>query len=148
MLVTAFSLIACSESGATTVTTTDATAATTNASTVTLSEGLTTIDTDAFYGCTSLTEIEIPDSVTYKGTGVFMGCASLKSATLSSGMTRISNYTFSQCIIKNANNWKAAAESWQVYDTDVTDPQVNAKKITSNSSDSWFQWRRDYEKDN
>lgn len=64
---------------------------------VTVSEGVSTIGRFAFYGCTALTEISIPNSVTQIGEDTFHGCTELNSITLGNGVTVIAENLFAQC---------------------------------------------------
>ena len=68
-----------------------------NIRTVTVREGVTSIDDFAFVGCTRLTTITIPSSVTSIGDGAFSRCTGLTTITIPSSVTSISDYTFSGC---------------------------------------------------
>jgi len=61
--------------------------------------GLTSIGEAAFQGCSGLTSITIPSSVTSIGGDAFFGCYSLTSIDLSkaTGLTTIGNYAFEGC---------------------------------------------------
>jgi hypothetical protein len=68
---------------------------------VTIPQGVTTIDLGAF-ARTSLTSVTIPDSVTTIGMQVFSGCTSLASVTIPQGVTTIGNETFYNCTSLNS----------------------------------------------
>lgn len=52
---------------------------------VTIPDGVESIDFGAFYGCASLTSVTIPDSVTSIGNAAFEDCTSLTSASVPDG---------------------------------------------------------------
>ena len=64
---------------------------------ITLPDGVTSIGFYAFSGCTSLTSITLPDGVTSIGDGAFYSCTSLTSITIPDGVTSIRGYTFYSC---------------------------------------------------
>lgn len=66
---------------------------------VTLSEGLKTIDNHAFYHCINLTQISFPNSVTEIGSNSFTLCEKLQLPTLPSNLLAIRENAFSGCII-------------------------------------------------
>ena len=69
----------------------------TNLTSITIPDSVTSIGSDAFKGCTSLTSITIPNSVTSIGGGAFHGCASLTSITIQNGITSIEYNAFEGC---------------------------------------------------
>ena len=68
-----------------------------NVTSITLPDGVTSIETYAFYGRTSLASITLPSGVTSIGFYAFSGCASLASITLPSGVTSIGAGAFYGC---------------------------------------------------
>lgn len=64
---------------------------------VTIPEGVTTIEYSAFSGCTSLTSITIPEDVTTISKYAFSGCTSLTNVTIPEGVTHIGNRAFWDC---------------------------------------------------
>ena len=64
---------------------------------VSIPEGVTSIDTGAFQGCSSLTSVSIPEGVTSIGNGAFKGCSSLTSVSIPEGVASIGTYAFSDC---------------------------------------------------
>ncbi len=64
---------------------------------VTLSDGITSIGDYAFCECTALENITIPDSVTSIGGAAFSGCTSLKSITIPNSVTSIGGAAFADC---------------------------------------------------
>ncbi|MDD6552135.1 MAG: leucine-rich repeat domain-containing protein [Prevotellaceae bacterium] len=64
---------------------------------LTLGEGLKTIDYLAFSGCAGLTSVSIPNHVTSIGVSAFNGCTGLTSLTLGNSVTTIGNSAFSGC---------------------------------------------------
>ena len=68
-----------------------------NLETVALPESLTTLDHDAFNSCHSLKTIKIPSGVTAIPDGCFGNCASLESVTIPEGVTTIGSEAFQYC---------------------------------------------------
>ena len=64
---------------------------------ITLPECVTSIGAHAFYGCTSLTAINIPEGVTWIGDDAFFGCSSLTAITIPEGVTSIRGHAFYGC---------------------------------------------------
>ncbi len=64
---------------------------------VTLNEGLKTIDNEAFSLSNNLLSIDLPDSLTSIGTYVFNECRSLKDVEIGTGLTKINSYDFNKC---------------------------------------------------
>ncbi len=64
---------------------------------VTISEGITSIGKWAFAYCTRLTNIVFPSSVTSIGYSAFFSCGGLTSVTIPEGVTSIEYYAFSSC---------------------------------------------------
>ena len=69
----------------------------TNLESITLPDGLKSIELQAFAGCTSLESISLPDSVTAIGRAAFAGCTSLESISLPDGVTTIEARAFFDC---------------------------------------------------
>lgn len=65
--------------------------------TVTLSEGLESIEESTFESCSKLTEINIPKSVKTIGGKAFHGCTKLTSVTLNEGIKVIGSEAFYHC---------------------------------------------------
>ena len=65
--------------------------------TVTIANGITSIQNGVFYGCSSLTSIEIPTSVTSIGDYAFYRCTSLTSIEIPAGVTSIGFQAFFNC---------------------------------------------------
>ena len=66
-------------------------------STVSVSEGVTSIGSHAFHGCSNLTTACMGDSVTVIGSHAFHGCSALESIFLSDSVTMIGDYAFYNC---------------------------------------------------
>jgi len=98
---------------------------------ITVPDGIISIDSMPFSGCSSLTSITLPDSITSIYSGAFAFCSNLKSVTLGNGVTSIYSYVFSGCSsLKNINfngtkaQWKAIKKMSGWYD-DNADFTVN-----------------------
>ena len=64
---------------------------------ITIPKGVTSIGRYAFQECSSLTSITIPEGVTSIGIGAFSGCLDLMSITIPEGVTRIGSRAFEGC---------------------------------------------------
>ncbi len=69
----------------------------TSLTSVTIGNNVKSIGYEAFRYCKSLTSVTIPDSVTSIGNYAFYGCTSLTSVTIGNGVTSIGDYAFSGC---------------------------------------------------
>ena len=68
-----------------------------NLESVTLPESLTTLGSEAFKACKLLKTIKIPSGVTAIPDQCFDGCSSLESVTIPEGVTTIGDYAFGYC---------------------------------------------------
>lgn len=66
---------------------------------VTIPDGVTSIENYAFRSCCSLTSVTIPDSVTSIGSYAFGGCYGLASITIPDSVTSIESGAFSSCCV-------------------------------------------------
>ncbi len=66
---------------------------------ITIGEGVLTIDEQSFQNCPSLTEVTIPDRVTTIGANAFRLCAGLTNAAIGRGVTNIGMGAFHDCWI-------------------------------------------------
>ena len=64
---------------------------------VTISEGITTLGDCCFASCTSLTSISLPETVTTLGESCFSGCTSLTSIAIPEGVTTLGESCFDCC---------------------------------------------------
>ena len=64
---------------------------------VTISNGVTTIGKNAFLDCKNLSSINIPESVTSIGDNAFYKCTSLTSIDIPAGVTSIGKHAFESC---------------------------------------------------
>ena len=64
---------------------------------VTIGNGVTTIGEQAFWGCARLTDVLIPHSVTSIGEQSFSQCMNLTSVTIGNGVTSIGDFAFIFC---------------------------------------------------
>jgi len=69
----------------------------TNAETVVIPEGITTIPARAFYNCTALTEVTIPEGIVSIGDYAFYNCKALTELNLPESLKTIGNYAFQNC---------------------------------------------------
>ena len=65
---------------------------------VSMPEGITSIDYNAFSGCQNLESVTLPESLTTLGKRAFGGCQSLKTIKIPSGVTAIPGYCFNGCV--------------------------------------------------
>ncbi len=64
---------------------------------ITIPQGVETIDQNAFSGCSNLVSVTIPDSVTVIEESAFSGCSGLTSITLPASLTELGPAVFSSC---------------------------------------------------
>ena len=64
---------------------------------ITIPDGVTSIDGNAFQNCYSLKSITIPDTVTSIGSSAFQNCYSLESITIPDTVTSIGSSAFNSC---------------------------------------------------
>ena len=64
---------------------------------ITIPEGITSIEKNTFRGCQSLSSISIPNSVLSIGARAFEDCYDLTSITIPHSVTTIGNYSFADC---------------------------------------------------
>ena len=69
----------------------------TNLTSITISDGISSIGWGAFYGCSGLTEVVIGNQTTSIGVGAFADCSGLTSITIPSSVTSIGNNAFNGC---------------------------------------------------
>ena len=64
---------------------------------VSLADGITSIDGKAFKDCVNLTSVTIPESITSIRSSAFYGCTSLTSVSIPVGITYIPDSAFANC---------------------------------------------------
>jgi hypothetical protein len=65
--------------------------------TITIPEGVQTIDSHAFDECFSLTTVHLPNSLTYVGAWLFEDCTSLTSVNIPTSLPTLSSFMFHRC---------------------------------------------------
>lgn len=102
----------------------------TSIETVTVPEGIETIENAAFYYCPSLRRAKLPESCTFFGEKLFSWCTSLETVTLPESMTVIPDYAFNNCPALYEVVWNTTvtrigvrAFSWCTSLTDITVPE-------------------------
>ena len=66
---------------------------------LTVAEGVSTIEDDAFIHCNELTHISLPGSLgSYLGRSAFSGCEKLSYVNIKNGITQLPNYIFQDCV--------------------------------------------------
>lgn len=93
---------------------------------ITLSEGLETIDYGAFIWSMSLKSIDIPDSVKIIGDNAFAGCSSLRTVTIGSGVSEIGDdflsdaFLLEKITVDPKNRHYSSDDSGALYNFDKT----------------------------
>ena len=102
----------------------------TSLTSVTIPDSVTTIGEYAFSDCTSLTNVTIPNSVTTIGHEAFYNCTSLTSVTLGDGVTTIGEWAFSNCTSLTTVYYGGSQEQWEaIMIEDDNDPLLNAEIV-------------------
>ena len=65
--------------------------------TITIPEGVQTIDSHAFDECSNLTTVHLPNSLTYVGAWLFEDCTSLTSVNIPTSLPTLSGFMFHRC---------------------------------------------------
>lgn len=65
--------------------------------TITIPEGVQTIDSHAFDECFNLTTVHLPNSLTYVGAWLFEDCTSLTSVNIPTSLPTLSSFMFHRC---------------------------------------------------
>ena len=100
---------------------------------VTISEGVTSIGEYAFDGCTGLKSVTIEEGVTSIGDYAFSGCKGLTEVTILSSVTYIGNYAFEGCTgltavhITDLSSWCKIS-----FDDSSSNPLYYAKNLYLN----------------
>lgn len=85
---------------------------------VTIPDGVTSIDRGAFSDYSKLTSVAIPNSVTSIGEYAFEGCKSLTSVTIGNGVTSIGDGAFSGCSKLTNITFKGTTDEWKAIKKD------------------------------
>lgn len=80
---------------------------------ITIPKGVTSIGRYAFQECSSLTSITIPEGVTSIGAGAFRGCSSLKNITIPESVTSIEENAFYACDGLIDVTYHSTMERWE-----------------------------------
>lgn len=84
-----------------------------NITSVTISDGVTSIGDGAFFSCKGLKSIIIPDSVMSIGDWAFGGCSSLNSITIPDSVTSIDSKAFYNCSSLTNVNFNGTKSQWE-----------------------------------
>ena len=93
---------------------------------VSIPEGIKTLEEAAFYNCPNLIDVSIPDSVTIIGDRVFSDCISLNSISLSDKVTTIGKDVFQRCTSLNSISISPDNEFYAVIDSVLFDKKEKA----------------------
>ena len=110
---------------------------------ITIGNGVTTIEDGAFENCSALTSITIPDSVTSIGEFAFSFCDSLASITIGSGVTTLNDEAFTSCFklveIINHSSLNISKEASDCGDiVDYAFEVHNGSSKVDNQDGYWF----------
>lgn len=113
---------------------------------VTIGNGVTSIDYEAFSGCTGLTSITIPDSVTYIGTFAFYNCSGLTSVTIGASVTSIGRSAFNGCTgltsVTIGNSVTSIGDYAFLWCTRLTSITFNGTKAQWNKISKGTDWKK------
>ena len=90
---------------------------------------VTSIGANAFSGCSSLESIEIPGYVTTIGNSAFEGCSSLEHVTIRNRVTSIGANAFSDCNLKKVYMYDIAAWCNISFDDSTANPLYYAHNL-------------------
>ena len=96
---------------------------------VSIPEGVTSIENSAFKECTSLTSAVIPNSVTSLGSGIFDECSKLKTVTIGSGVTSIES-SFYGCTKLTTVNINSNAIASNTYSSNSSIKEIFGTQVT------------------
>lgn len=94
---------------------------------ITLPEGLTTIEAMAFRDCTALEHIKFPNSLKTLGTSAFQGCTGITSVTYGTGMTSTGQNAFRDCTNLNSIIFSPTItkiDEYSFYNTRLTSVEI------------------------
>ena len=84
-----------------------------SATSLTISNSITSISGNAFQGCYSLISIELPNSVTRIGIGAFSYCRCMKSISIPNSVTTIEKECFLWCEGLTKIIYKGTVKQWE-----------------------------------
>ena len=110
-----------------------------NITSITIPNSVTTIGNNAFYGCSKLESVTIPDSVTSIDYYAFAYCSSLTSVTIPDSVTSIGDSAFKGCTgLTSTTIGKGVTSIGQSAFDEVTGELI----VKCNIPDSTFRWAK------
>ena len=110
-----------------------------NITSITIPNSVTTIGNYAFYGCSKLESVTIPDSVTSIDYYAFANCSSLTSVTIPDSVTSIGDSAFAYCTgLTSTTIGKGVTSIGQSAFSGVTGELI----VKCNIPDSTFRWAK------
>ncbi len=106
---------------------------------VTLGEGVESIGNSAFSGCSMLATVILPNSLQKLQSQAFEECAMLSQIIIPENVTLIGEEAFYHCYALKSVYF-ANTEGWKkdtYIEIDVTDPQINATKLSADYQGTW-----------
>ncbi len=106
---------------------------------VTISDGITSIGAYAFYVCPNISVINLPDSIVRIGTYAFYGCTKLTAITLSKELNHVEKSAFGGCTKLEIARCEMSYDEWsRALVADDNEPLINAILFGTESERHYF----------
>lgn len=110
---------------------------------ISLPEGLTSVESHSFNCCTNLKSVSFPEGLTSIGFGAFNRCGNLTSLVFPASLTSISDNAFNWCSNVDTLSFLGRMDSinWNAF-TDGNSANQNIKRVYINDLSTWLNSQR------